>query len=100
MAGLTDGCNSVLVCVAGLDASVLKGRPDHGLGRGKALPGLVWHAGFASIDDITGKIGIGDGLPTEVDRCLDAGLRRCGNGGETGGYGGRKDVENFDAYRA
>jgi len=89
-----------MVCVARLDASIVKGRADKWLRWGDALPGLIRLSGLSSIHNVSGEIGIRDWLPTEVDGCLGAGLRRGGHGGETGGYVGREDVENFDAYRS
>jgi len=94
MAVLGDGDDGVFVGVAGLDVGIVKGWRDEWLGRRDALPFCVT---LTPIDGVSGEFGVGDGLPTEVNCGLGAGLVDGGDGGQAGGYGGGKDVKSFDA---
>src|SRR5271157_4726736 len=95
MAELVDGADGVAVGMAALDLCVVEGRGDNRLRRRNSLPDP---AVLAAIDSVTGQVRICDRLPAQVDRWLRAGIAGCGHGGQSGGYGGRKDVQSLDAY--
>ena len=94
MASLVDGADGIAIGMAGLDLGIMVGRGNYRLRGRDAPPGAV---GFAAIDCVAGQIGIGDGLPAQIDRGLRARIAGCGDGGQGSGDCGRKDIQSLDA---
>ncbi len=94
MAELVDGTDGIAIGVSGLDLGVMVGRGNDRF-RGRDSPPCA--AGFAAIDCVARKVRIGHGLPAQIDRGLRAGIAGCGDGGQTGGDVGRKNIESIDS---
>ena len=69
-------------------------------GRRDTLPhGLAFGPCLAAIDNVAGKVGVGHGLPAQVD-CVSSDVFAGGSySGQAGGHFGRKDVQSLDAHR-
>jgi hypothetical protein len=80
MAELVDGADGIAIGVSGLDLCVMVGRRNDRLPRVRCA---AMRRRIRCDRRVARKVGVGHGLPAQIDRGLRAGIAGCGDGGQS-----------------